>query len=384
MINNNRRPHNRRSHSVSQLEMNRILLTAAIILSDALLVSAQQALYLTQGGGLYSAAFGATPVKMFDYGTVLRVASEPATGRLYWSTSATNVADVKVFSCDLPCTDIGTAQVIHSTPRNQGYGYIGAAIQSVRLDTSGNRRLLYVHNNEPTTDSTQQNDELVVRLDLAINNLKTVIVNKTTSNLSKSEPFFERILSFAVVSGDDYAFVFAALGYSPPSFLFQLCDFGAATPCKLQTIKTWTGPGTSPGSGSISCSYYRKSTGRLYWGSQVLDLVNQSDSSSSISPTMTVQLMHDAVNKSSTSLTPSVLFSANLSSAFWSDTGCDIDVDEAAGALFFSVRNYGMVRVDLSAASPPQPWAGLPSASSLYGFALDRRAAAAAPQVRRA
>ena len=146
------------------------------------------------------------------------------------------------------------------------------------------------------------------------------------------------------------------------------------------------GPGTRAGSGSIGCSYYRKSTVRLYWGSQVSDLIYQTDASnvttSSNSPIMTIRLFNDAVDKSSTGLSFYTLFSVNMRSAFWYDFYCDIDIDEASGTLFFAVKNYGLLRIDLSAASPPQAWAALPSPSTLYGFALDRRGAPAAPQVR--
>jgi hypothetical protein len=330
---------------------------------------AEQSLLVAKDGGLSSGEFNTLPQTLFEYGSVVRVITEMNTDRAFWATSRTNIDDVKIFVCTSPCKDTTMASVVHRTPRTKGYGYFGAEVLAIRLDLTSSRRHLFVLNYEPTTDSNQANDELISRIDLANNNLKTVILNRTSSNLSKSGPsIYESALSLSIVGADNYAFVFTALGVD--RFL-RICDYGASIPCSLKTVKSWVGEvsGSRAGSDYTRCSYYRKSSGRLYWATQV---------SYASTDVMTINLYHDAVDKSSAALAPSLLYAANMTSANWFDFRCDLDIDEAAGTLYFMARYHGIVRLALAGAPAPQLWSNLAPLDALFAMALDTRGSAQA------
>jgi hypothetical protein len=145
----------------------------------------------------------------------------------------------------------------------------------------------------------------------------------------------------------------------------RLCNFGASIPCSLKTVKTWVGEvsGSLAGSDYTRCSHYRKSSGRLFWATQV------SDAGTSV---MTINLF----DKSSTALGFNLLYSANMSSANWFDFRCDIDIDEAAGMLYFMARYHGIVRIALAGAPAPQLWSNLTPLDSLFAMAIDTRSSA--------
>ena len=96
---------------------------------------------------------------------------------------------------------------------------------------------------------------------------------------------------------------------------------------------------------------YHKSSGKLFWATP--DYTNRDQGQ------YITNLYYDTADKFSTGLEFKLLYSANSSGR------CAIEIDEAAGVLYFMVNSHGIVRISLSGAADPKPWSNL---STLRGI----------------